>query len=132
MKRPLAILILLAAFLVATTRQAEASIPTGTQVVLIFVAVGAIGAAIGVGVYYAVRQPPSITGCLVSGRAGLTLQNEADQKIFLLTGDAASLPPGHRVRVKGKKKNTTSGPSLFFVEKLRNDFGACPVTPAAP
>ena len=129
MKRPFAILLLLAALLVTTTRQAEASIPTGTQIVLIFVAVGAIGAGIGVGVYYAVRQPPSITGCVVSGRDGLTLQNEADQKIFLLTGDAASLPPGHRIRVKGKKKKTATGPTLFFVEKLRNDFGACRTAP---
>ncbi len=132
MKRLLIVFTLLTVFLFTTTRQAEASIPTGTEIVLIFVAVGVVGAAIGVGVYYAVRQAPSVTGCIVSGRAGLTLENETDHKVFLLTGDTNALKAGERVRVKGKKKKTASGPTLFLVDKLRNDYGACPVTPATP
>ncbi len=70
--------ILLCAFLFTSVRPAKASIPTGGEIVLIFVAVGVIGAAIGVGVYYAVRKSPSLTGCATSGSGGgLSLRSEA-------------------------------------------------------
>lgn len=36
------------------------------------VAIGLVGAAIGVGIYYLVRRAPSITGCAVSSPGGLS------------------------------------------------------------
>ncbi len=125
-------LVLLCAFLLTAVRPAKASIPTGTQVVLIFVAVGAIGAALGVGIYYAVRRSPSLTGCTASGSGGgLTLHNEGDQQTFSLTGDTATIKSGDRIRVQGRKNKDSSGNHTFRVDKLSRDFGPCkvPVTP---
>lgn len=132
LRLPVAI-VLICVFLIASSRPAKASIPTGSQVVLIFVGVAAIGAAIGVGVYYAVRQPPSITGCAVAAPNGLSLQNEGDQQTFNLVGDTATFKAGDRIRVKGKKKKKdASGNRTFLVEKLSKDFGPCKVPSTSP
>jgi hypothetical protein len=127
------IALLLCASLLLLSKPAEASIPTGGQIVLIFVGVAAIGAAIGVGVYFAVRKTPSITGCAVSTEADLSLQNEGDQQTYALLGDTAAIKSGDRIRVSGKKrKQYPSGNREFLVEKLAKVYGPCKVQPATP
>jgi len=121
-------ILLLCACSVVFSRPAEAQAVTGGQVVGIFVAIAAIGAAIGVGVYFAVRQPPSITGCVVAGSGGLTLQNEGNHQDFLLMGDIATIKPGERVRVKGKKKKDSAGHRSFLVDQVKKNYGACAVS----
>jgi hypothetical protein len=125
--------LLLCASLLLLSKPAKASIPTGGQVVLIFVGVAAIGAAIGVGVYFAVRKAPSITGCAVSSASGLSLQHEGDQQTYTLLGDTAAIKPGDRIRISGKKrKEYPSGNRDFLVEKLAKDYGPCKTLPATP
>jgi hypothetical protein len=125
-----AVLVLCVAFAFAD-RPAEASIPTGGQVAWIGVAIGAAGAAIGIGIYYAVRHNRSVTGCAVSGpngttANGMTLTSESDKQTYALTGDVAGIKPGDRVRVSGKKsKQKFAGVQQFLVEKVSRDFGAC-------
>jgi hypothetical protein len=131
-KLPLSLL-LLCSLLFTTTRQARAnSVPTQNQVIGLFVAVLAVGAAIGVGIYFAVRQPPSITGCARSTPTGIALVNEGDQKTYMLVGDTALLKTDERVKIKGKKKKDASGKPTFIVDKISKDFGACKLTPATP
>jgi hypothetical protein len=123
--------LLVCVYSVVSSRPADAQsgqIVSKSDVVLIFVAVAAVGAAIGVGVYFAVRQPPSITGCVVSGSGGLTLLNESDHQTFLLMGDTGAVKPGDRVRVKGKKKKDSAGNRSFLVDQVKKDYGACPVS----
>lgn len=104
------------------------SILTKTDVVLVGVAVGAVGAAIGVGVYYAVHHDHSVTGCAASGPNGLQLQTQ-DNQIYTLIGNIAAIRPGERVRASGKKRKSTGASQEFLVEKLSKDYGACPVRP---
>jgi hypothetical protein len=117
-KLPITLAILLT-FFTTSVKPARASIPSGTQVGLIFAAVGVIGAGIGVGIYYAVAHKPAITGCAASSADGLTLQNESDQRAFTLIGETSSIKAGDRVQIRGKKSKTTAGASLFKVESLR-------------
>jgi hypothetical protein len=126
--------LLLGASLLLLSKPAKASIPTQSQIVLIFVGVAAIGAAIGVGVYFAVRRTPSITGCAaVSPDSNLSLQNEGDQQTYTLLGDTADIKPGDRIHVTGKKrKQYPSGNREFLVEKLAKVYGPCKVQPAIP
>lgn len=106
------------------------SIPTKSDVVLIGVGVAAIGAAIGIGIYYAVRHSQSVTGCTVSGPNGLQLQSAGDQQTYILIGDVATVKQGERIRVSGKKQKRSSGvPQQFLAEKVTKDYGACPVAP---
>ncbi len=113
----------------AATRPAAAnSIPTSTDVVWIGVAVAAIGAGIGVGIFYAIHHGESLTGCTASGANGLALQNKDDQQTYSLVGEVATIRPGERVRVTGKRVKK-SAPPQFLVEHVKNDFGACTAKP---
>ena len=115
-------------FLTLFPRRAEASIPTGGEVVLIFVGVAVIGAAVGVGIYLVARKPPARTGCVQTTATGLQLKAESDAELYTLVGDTALIKPGDRVKVSGKrKKKDSSGPRLFVVDKVVKDYGACTV-----
>jgi hypothetical protein len=106
------------------------SLPTKSDVVWIGIAVGAIGAGIGVGIYYAFHHGHSLSGCAVSGANGLELHNKGDDQTYSLVGAVSSIKPGERVRVSGKKTKKSAGPTpQFVVEQLSKDYGACPATP---
>lgn len=112
---------------IALRPRAAGSLPTKTDVVWIGVGVAAIGAGIGLGIYFAVgSHNRGITGCAGSGPNGLELVSENDQETYVLVGEVAGIKPGERIRLTGKKdKKTTSTRPRFQVEKLNRDFGAC-------
>jgi hypothetical protein len=124
--------LLLCAALLLTPKPAKADILSSGQVAAIGVGIAAIGAAIGVGIYFLVRKPPSITGCATQGADGLTLRNESDTETYTLIGDTISIKAGERVRVSGKKKKGTSGEHKFLVDKVSHNYGACQVASANP
>ena len=128
MRRVVALAVLLCGLLVCGTPRARASIPNGAEVVLIFVGVGVIGAAIGVGVYYAARRPPTVTGCAAAGSGGLRLRDEGGGESFALTGDLTGVHAGERVRLRGKKKGK-GGDRMFVTDRMVKDFGGCAATP---
>jgi len=103
------------------------NIGPGTGVVVgVVVGIGAVGALIGVSVYYAAKHNKSVTGCVRTGASGLELANEGDQQSYSLIGDVAGIKDGERVRVSGKKrKGKKSEARQFLVEKVGRDFGAC-------
>jgi hypothetical protein len=125
---------ILALFWTADARPAVAnSIPTKSDANWIALGVAAIGAAIGIGVYLAVRpHSRGITGCASSGLNGLQLVSEGDQQIYALVGDTAGITSGERVRVSGKREKKSDGASRqFLVEKLNKTYGSCAVTSGA-
>jgi hypothetical protein len=107
------------------------SLPTKSDEVWIVVGVVAIGAAIGIGVYLAVRpHSRSVVGCASSGPNGLQLVSESDQQSYLLVGEVSSIQSPERIRVIGKKQKTREDrPRQLIVEKLANDYGACTAQP---
>ncbi|HWE87118.1 MAG TPA: hypothetical protein VG267_19385 [Terracidiphilus sp.] len=102
------------------------------QIAGVAIGIAAVGAAIGVGVYFAIRHNASITGCAASGLNGLQLVNEGDSQTYSLMGIVASIKPGDRVRVSGKKKKVAGVAHPFLVEKVKRDFGACAGQSATP
>ncbi len=114
--------------------EAQATTPIGgvtkSDAAWIVVAVAAIGAGIGIGIYYAIHHGHSLTGCAVAGANGLELQNRGDRQTYNLVGAVAGIKPGERVRVSGKKVKRSAGPTQqFLVEQLSKDYGACSATP---
>jgi hypothetical protein len=100
---------------------------SNSDVVWIGVAIGAIGAGIGVGIYYAVHHSQSMTGCAVSVAGGLELQNKGDQQTYALVGAVSAIKPGERIRVSGKRVKKTPSPTpQFLVDHMAKDYGPCP------
>lgn len=86
------------------------------------------GAAIGIGVYYAVKHDHSVSGCARSGPEGLQLTSESDKQTYSLVGEVAAIKPGERVRVSGKKgKEKSAATREFLVEKVSKDLGPCEI-----
>lgn len=98
------------------------------EVVGILVGIGAGGAALGIGVYYAVHHSHTLTGCAGTSGSGLQLQSQSDRKTYVLVGEIAGIKPGERVSVSGKKEKGSGIPQQFLVEKLTRDYGACPAS----
>ena len=118
-------LLVAAVILFEAEPEAKASIPTNTDIGLIIAGIAAGGAAIGLGVYFAVRQTPSITGCAdADASGGFTLRNENDQQTYSLIGDVGAVKAGDRVRAMGKRKKDAAGGHTFLVDKVK-DFGPC-------
>jgi hypothetical protein len=96
------------------------------EVVGILVGIAGGGAALGVGVYYAVHHGRSLNGCTLSGPSGIELQIRGDRQTYALVGEVSTIKPGEQIRVSGKKEKKKSGaPQEFLVEKLKKDYGSC-------
>jgi len=96
------------------------------------VAIGAVGIAIGFGIYYAVHHDHSIKGCVTGEPGSLLLTQKDDPQVWTLIGDTAGVHAGDRVRVVGKrKKKAPDGSRQFIVEKLGKDYGPCQVSASA-
>lgn len=108
--------------------------PSKGEVTAIIIGILAVGAAIGVGIYFAVRHSPSLTGCAVAAPGGLQLQNESDRQTYALIGDIAAIHPGDRVRVSGKrkKKDPAVPDRQFLVEHFAKKLGPCRVPATTP
>jgi len=115
------------ALALTSSHPANAQIVTKSEVAEVVGVVIGVGAAIGVGIYFAVHANHSVSGCTVAAANGLQLQQ--DQQMWSLVGSIATIKPGERVRVSGKKQKKTAGaPRPFLVEKLAKDYGPCAAT----
>lgn len=98
---------------------------------LVAAAISAVGAAIGVGIYFAIRQSHVMKGCVVTDPNGLELQKAGSDQTFLLLGATKGLTSGDRIKVHGSRKKKVAGvtdsPS-FVIDKLDKDYGTCPVS----
>jgi hypothetical protein len=67
----------------------------------------AVGAALGIGIFYPSRQPSSLTGCTVSAENGLQLRNEGDIRRLPLSGDLANGRERRCIRASPAKRKKT-------------------------
>ena len=112
--------------LFSDTPRAEAQIPvSGKQAAGIFAVLIGVGVGVGVGVYYLVRAPRKITGCVVNDGGSLQLSDDKSKSLYLLEGESKGVTPGLRVRVSGKPGKDSKKRKTFFVNKVSGSFGAC-------
>jgi hypothetical protein len=88
------------------------------------IAAGVVVIAI-VAIHYSKKR--SITGCVASTGTRMTITDDKDKQIYALSGDTASLKPGERVKLKGKKaKDTSSSTTLAWEARgVSKDLGVC-------
>ena len=93
------------------------------------VAVVAVGAIIGFGIYYVVHHGHNLKGCTASSPSGLELVEDGDKKRYMLMGDVQGIKPGDRIHVHGSKgKKAGAQERAFTVTKVARDYGACTVS----
>ena len=99
--------------------------PSKGEVVGIIAGAAAVVGVTGYLIYRSSHKHASIQGCVTSDQNGLSLSNEKDKKTYALVGDSATLRPGQKVALSGKKMKDATGKLTFQVQKLTKDFGAC-------
>jgi hypothetical protein len=112
--------------LLANNLKADAQIPvSGKQAAGIFGVLIGAAVGVGVGVYFLVRAPHNITGCVSNDEGGVQLSDEKSMNRYLLEGESAGVTPGQRVRVSGKPGKDASKRRTFFVKKVSRNYGDC-------
>jgi hypothetical protein len=105
--------------------------PTGPSGGEVAGAAVGVGAVIAVVVVVAVKSGHhSLSGCVIAGPNGPELQ-ASDSKRYALEGDPSDIKVGDRVKIHGsrvKKTRDTTGDQVYRVEKLKKDYGPCPVS----
>jgi hypothetical protein len=87
-----------------------------------------IGVTLGVAfviVHYSKKR--TLTGCVMSGANGMSVTDEADKKIYTLSGNTADIKPGNRMRLHGQKVKSKSPDQMLIWETttVNKDFGVC-------
>jgi hypothetical protein len=66
----------------------------------------AVAVVIIVTVYYSAKKR-SITGCVASAGDGMSVTDEKDKRVYVLSGNTAGVKPGDRMKLQGKKVKPT-------------------------
>ena len=112
----------------ADTSKADAQIaPSGKQAAGIFAVLIGAAVGVGVGVYFLVRAPHNISGCVSSDGGNIQLSDEKSTNHYLLEGNVAAFQPGERVRVNGKPGKDSQKRRTFFIRKVSKTLGSCKV-----
>jgi hypothetical protein len=95
-----------------------------------FLALAIVGAAAIVVVIVLVvhesAKKRSITGCVNTAQNGMTVTDEKDKHVYMLSGDTSGAKPGERMTLQGKKfKPSGSNPLMWETKKITKDFGVC-------
>jgi hypothetical protein len=87
---------------------------------------GAIAAGAVTLIYFSIHEGHFIKGCTVSSQSGLQLQDEGNNRTYMLLGVTAKIQPGDRIRLNGKKSTKdSSGNRNFLVQQIVKDCGHC-------
>ena len=106
---------------------------TKTQESLSVAAIVAVLVGTTVGITFAVQNSHhTLQGCVFSDANGLKLRT-GDAQVYTLEGETATIKVGDRFKFHGsklKKTKDSTGDHVFVVERLKRDYGPCPVNAA--
>jgi len=121
-----AVLIAVVSVALAVPARAEGIDTAAKQIVAGIVVVSvAVGVLITVLIVHHTHRNVAITGCVVSGPNGLTLADENDKRIYLLSGNPVGIQAGERMTLEGQRKHLDKT-FTFAARSVTKDFGACP------
>lgn len=99
-------------------------VSNGTIAGAIVGAVAAVAVVIIVVVHYSKKR--AITGCVSSAENGLTITDERDKQVYLLSGSTTGIKAGDRVELRGKKIKSKGTDTMWKTTSETKDFGVCP------
>jgi hypothetical protein len=100
--------------------------PSGGPIVVgIVVTAVALVVVTALVIHYSKKR--AITGCVVSGQNGMTLIDEKDKQIYMLSGDTTGIKLGDRIKLKGKKVKPKAPDKALVWEasQMSKNYGAC-------
>ena len=71
------------------------------------------------------HEARTISGCVNSTPAGMSMTDDKDKRTYTLSGDTASIKPGERYTLQGKKINPSSGKPLIWDITSGKTLGVC-------
>jgi hypothetical protein len=117
-------LLCFALVLLPSSRSAASSYCPGCAAAVVGAAV-AVGAGVGLAIYFVRRSHTSLSGCVRQTDNGLSLTAK-NGKNYELVNAPTDVKAGKRVSLRGHKVSSTSGPG-FRVDHISHDYGACGV-----
>ena len=119
--------VLIAVVCVALTvpARAESFETAGNQILAGIIVVSvALGVTVTVLVLHYKHKKLAITGCVISAQNGLSLTDEKDKRIYILSGDPVGIKPGDRMTLEGNRKHRDNT-LVFEAHRVTKDFGVC-------
>jgi len=73
------------------------------------------------------RKKIVITGCVLSGEKGMTITDQEDKKVYLLSGETIGIKAGDRMKLEGKrlKAKRPDKSRVWETKQVIKDFGVC-------
>ena len=125
------VLIIVLCVALATPPRAQASggsfTDLGRNIVIAIVATTAAVAVVVTVVVIHYSKKRTITGCVNSAGSGMTLTDEKDKQIYVLSGNTTGIKPGDRMKLQGKKAKSKGADKTLVWEakKVTKEFGVC-------
>jgi hypothetical protein len=86
-----------------------------------------VSAAVAVGIVLIVlhekHKTRAMTGCITSGAAGMSITDDRDKRIYVLSGDPVGVKPGERMTLEGKRRGGKM--PVFEARSVIKDVGVC-------
>jgi uncharacterized membrane protein YbjE (DUF340 family) len=94
--------------------------------VAIAVAVAAV-VVVAVVLIHRSSKKQAIAGCVNSGENGMSMTDEKDKRIYVLSGNVAGIKPGDRIALQGKKVKPKGNDKIVVweVSRVTKDSGVC-------
>jgi hypothetical protein len=120
-----AVLIAVVSVALTVPARGESLQTAGDQILagIIVVSVAA-GVLVTVLVLHYKHKKAAITGCVISAQNGLSLTDEKDKRLYILSGDAVGIKLGDRITLEGNRKHRDNT-LVFDAHRVVKDFGVC-------
>jgi hypothetical protein len=73
------------------------------------------------------RKKIVITGCVLAGEKGMTITDQEDSKVYLLSGETTGIRLADRMKLRGRRVRSTASDKtgLWEAKEVLKDFGVC-------
>jgi hypothetical protein len=122
-----AVLIIALGLAIAKPAKADSLSDAGRNIVIGIVAVTAALAVVVTVVVIHYSKKRTITGCVQSGDKGMSVTDEKDQQLYMLSGNMMGVVSGNRMKLQGERIKPKGADKTFVWEEKNviKDFGVC-------
>lgn len=96
---------------------------TADKVLIVVAAVAVVAVVVFVVVHKSGKR--TLTGCVSTNPNGMTLMDEKDKQLYVLSGDTSGIVAGDRMKLQVAKVKTKGAPVAWTTRKVVKDFGVC-------